>query len=175
MSNTLLFTFIIIISYIIIILGDGMNKKGFTLIELLAVILILSIISLIAIAAVNNTVNHAKKETAKRNAETYFKAVESFVGLTLIDKEHEPVSDGKYTVTELSEKGVELQNTLPKSGKVTIKNNKVSRMDINVGDYDVLYEDEKYKVDEHHENLLEVEDVDFTFDGMKERQRVASG
>ena len=145
------------------------KNKGFTLIELLAVILVLSIISLIAVVGVNNIVTHAKKGAAQRNAEIYKKAVDNLVALSMASNQVEVLNDGIYKVEDLADKGLELDNTLPKNGKVKITNGEVSYMDIYVSDYDVLYEKEKYSVDKHRENLLSITDCNFTFNGMESR------
>ena len=145
------------------------QNRGFTLVELLAVILVLSFISLIAIPTISGLVNNAKKSATQRSAEMYLKSVNSFISLSKIDSSIELLSDNIYTVANLKERGVKLENTLPKSGKVTISNGKVSRMDINIENYDVLFENEKYSVSDHKENLLSVTDCNFTFDGMESR------
>lgn len=53
-----------------------MRKKGFTLIELLAVIIILAILMLIAVPAVLTTLNTAKKNAFKTQAQSIWKAAE---------------------------------------------------------------------------------------------------
>lgn len=51
-------------------------KKGFTLIELLAVIIILAILMVIAVPSVLNTLNTAKLNTFKTQAQSIWKAAE---------------------------------------------------------------------------------------------------
>ena len=56
-----------------------MRKKGFTLIELLAVIVVLAIIALIATPMVLNTIEKARKGAAEASANTYLKAIETYI------------------------------------------------------------------------------------------------
>ena len=54
-----------------------MKKRGFTLIELLAVIVVLAIIALIATPLVLNTIEDARKGSAKSSGYTYIRELET--------------------------------------------------------------------------------------------------
>ena len=113
-----------------------MRKKGFTLIELLAVIVILAIISLIATPIVLNTINSSRDKTLETSIRNYIRAVEN--NLLVRDMGDKMVASGTYqimsngniclsgTVTACTNIfQVDVDNTYPTSGSITIQNNKV--------------------------------------------------
>ena len=60
------------------------NKKGFTLIELLAVIVILAVIALIATPVVMNSIEEARKGSAKNAGFGVVKAIEHDISLQIL-------------------------------------------------------------------------------------------
>ncbi len=134
------------------------NKKGFTLIELLAVIVVLAIIALIATPIVMNTIKNAKKGAAERTADNYVKAVEQKVAESRIDGTK--IANGTYNIqpdgnlcpasgcgeNDKDKITVDMSGNKPSSGTVTISNGGVSQSEttMTVGDYDVVYRDNKY-------------------------------
>ena len=130
------------------------NKKGFTLIELLAVIVVLAIIALIATPIVMNTIKNAKKGAAERTADNYIKQVETAVAEAKL--ENKSVPNGTYDIDgngNLTGAGlpdgkleINMSGNKPTSGTVTISNGGVLQAGttMTVGDYDVIYKDNKY-------------------------------
>ena len=141
------------------------NKKGFTLIELLAVIVVLAIIALIATPIVMNTIKNAKKGAAERTADNYIKQVETAVATAKLDSDGVP--DGIYTIDgegnltgESLPNGkltIDMKGNKPKSGTITIKNGQVTNDSmITVGDYGIVYDDNKIKAVEKDDSYYGV-------------------
>ena len=119
-----------------------MNKKGFTLIELLAVILILGIIALIAIPIVTNVIEDSKKEAAKDSVLSYIKAINDQNSLhKLQPNKYEKIESGNIEDLNINVKGEK-----PKSGSVTITNNKVTALNACIHGYNVIFENNKVTV-----------------------------
>ena len=125
-----------------------MNKKGFTLIELLAVIVILSIIALIAVPTVLNIIEKARSGASKTSAQSYVKAVETYLVTSEIDSSLEKLKAGEtYTVTKLNNL-VELKGTKPTAGSVVISNKKgVASAKLTIDGYIINYDGENYTIE----------------------------
>ncbi len=117
--------------------------------------MVLAIIALIATPIVMNTIKNAKKGAAERTADNYIKQVET----TIAEKklENNPLADGPYTIDgngNLAGNGltepvtIEMSGNKPTSGTVTISNGMVSKDGaiMKVGDFNMLYSDEKFTV-----------------------------
>ena len=134
------------------------NKKGFTLIELLAVIVVLAIIALIATPIVMNTIKNAKKGAAERTADNYIKQVETAVAEAKLGNNSVP--DGMYSIqqdgnicpivgcgeNDKDKIPIDMSGNKPTKGTVVISNGEVLQngTTMTVGDYDVIYRDNKY-------------------------------
>ena len=70
------------------------NKKGFTLIELLAVIVILAVIALIATPVVMNSIEEARKGSAKNAGFGVIKAIEHDISLQILSDPSWQVDNG---------------------------------------------------------------------------------
>lgn len=88
-------------------------NKGFTLIELLAVIVILAIIALIATPVILGVVETARKGAAQSSILGYIDAVEKQVMINEMDETKKEITDGKYTIDELTKAGVTVKGELP--------------------------------------------------------------
>lgn len=96
------------------------NRKGFTLIELLAVIIILAILMLIAVPAVLNTLNTAKQNAFKTQAQSIWKAAEQQYIIDSMGTGGQTCYD--HTDTNLTTGGaatLTFQVTLDSTGKAT--------------------------------------------------------
>ena len=98
------------------------NKKGFTLVELLAVIVILIVITLFALNKISEVMKKNNQNTVSANALTYIKAIENSASLSRITGD---LTDGNYTVEQLTESGIKVSGTKPNSGKVLLVEGKV--------------------------------------------------
>ena len=116
------------------------NKKGFTLIELLAVIVILAIIALIATPIILNMIENAKKGAAKDSAYGYIEAIEynnSMADLGL-NNNYTKIPDGNdLDITTL---GVKVKGSKPASGTITIKKGNVTKAELCINNYKVIYD-----------------------------------
>lgn len=88
-------------------------NKGFTLIELLAVIVILAIIALIATPVILGVVETARKGAAQSSILGYIDAVEKQVMINEMDDTKKEITDGEYTIGELTTAGVTAKGELP--------------------------------------------------------------
>ena len=143
-------------------LGDNMNKKGFTLIELLAVILIIGVISLIAIPSVSKLIEESKRKAAKQNANTYVKEVEKNIVVKEIET-GKPTEDGKYSVEDINDMGMDIKGKVPDYGYVDIKKNKVENYNLIYDEYNVKEKDGEVTVEvlDDINNPAKVDDVYF--------------
>ncbi len=116
------------------------NKKGFTLIELLAVIVILAIVALIAVPIVLKLIERSKVGSAKASAESYIKAVSTYVVTSNIDKSKlKLVQNHKY---DINKELVIDDNIYKITNLMDLKGSKPTGID----DYIIL--DEKNKIKE---------------------------
>ena len=110
-----------------------MKNKAFTLIELLAVIVILAIIALIATPIITSLIDKAEKDSELMSAKMYIDGVDKSI-LTynisnkLKDATCEVESDGNLDCNGTKVE-VNVQNTKAVSGKITIENRKVSKVE----------------------------------------------
>jgi prepilin-type N-terminal cleavage/methylation domain-containing protein len=110
-----------------------MKEKAFTLIELLAVIVILAIIALIATPIITSLIDKAEKDSELMSAKMYIDGVDKSI-LTynisnkLKDATCEVESDGNLDCNGTKVE-VNVQNTKAVSGKITIENRKVSKVE----------------------------------------------
>ena len=132
------------------------NTKGFTLIELLAVIVVLAIIALIATPIVLNLINTARRGAAESSATAYVKGVENAVLSTMVQNTDSvicasyDVKDKTITCTDATEKEkvggvltVDVDGTVPESGKINFTDRSVSDATFKIGSYDITYKDGK--------------------------------
>lgn len=117
-----------------------MKKKGFTLVELLAVIVILAIIAVIATPIILGVIEKSKKGAAKNSAQGYIEAVEKQIAINLLDEDTiNEITDGVYTVNELTNKKVKVKGDKPSEGWVEIEKKQVVSYSIKIGEYVVTY------------------------------------
>ena len=101
-----------------------MKTNGFTLIELLAVIVILAIIALIATPMVLNTIEEAKKGSAKSSGYAYISGLETGLASYMIKNSGASYNAGKYSVSTLStDLEISLKGETPSEGNICIENN----------------------------------------------------
>ena len=103
-----------------------MRNKAFTLVELLAVIIILGALALIVTPVVLNIINDSKRSTAMVNADEYIKAVNDKIVESLDTTVSTPILDGTYTISDLTDLGVEVSGSMPTGRSVTIDGKRVS-------------------------------------------------
>jgi len=133
-----------------------MNKKGFTLVELLAVIVILAIIALIATPVILNVIEKSKKGAAKNSALGYTEAVEKQIAINLLDEDTiNEITDGVYTVNELTNKKVKVKGDKPSEGWVEIEKKQVVSYSIKIGDYVITYNNKKIETTKNGEIATE--------------------
>lgn len=128
-----------------------MNKsknKGFTLIELLAVIIIISIVAVVAVPKILDVIENSKRQTSIESGQLYARAVNQNMTFSSLDsnKYKQFLKAGKsvYSVKELS--SVTVKNK-PKSGSVTINNNRVTEVDLCINEYNVIYNNGKWNAE----------------------------
>lgn len=121
------------------------SNKGFTLIELLAVIVILAIIALIATPIILNVIDTARKGAKESSALGYIDAVEKQVMLAEVDTASVKIAAGTYSVTSLTNAGVEVKGEMPADeGIVTIDaKGAVTKAWLEYDNYNVYYDGTK--------------------------------
>ena len=125
-------------------------KRGFTLIELLAVIVILAVIVLIAIPVVLDVIDKSQEKTMLIGAKRYIDAVNQAILISGLDDNR--VNDGVYKILEngnicleydsdnkcIKELKVESQGDKPPSGEITIKDQEVEDVILNLNDKTIM-------------------------------------
>ena len=126
-----------------------MKKKGFTLVELLAVIVILAIIAVIATPIILGVIEKSKKGAAENSALGYTEAVEKQIAINLLDEDTiNEITDGVYTVNELTSKEVKVKGDKPTEASwVEIEKKQVVSYSIKIGDYVVTYNKKTKKIE----------------------------
>ena len=114
------------------------NKNGFTLVELMAVVIILIVIVLISINLINKSIDESHRKSIVANAGTYIKAVEDFVAIQSLTNSN--YKNNIFSVSQLTEAGVELSGTKPDNGTIHIVEKEVVEVCLNYGDYYIEYE-----------------------------------
>ena len=158
-----------------------MRKKGFTLIELLAVIVVLAIIALIATPMVLNTIEKARKGAAESSANTYLKAIETYIVRAELDSSKPKLQAGveyqlsstNYEVASLADPEttfindlVEVKGDKPESGYVIVNTDgTVEKIEMIMNNYPVMCTEEKCNVVEKEYESYEVAD-EVTIDGV---------
>ena len=158
-----------------------MRKKGFTLIELLAVIVVLAIIALIATPMVLNTIEKARKGAAEASANTYLKAIETYIVRAELDSSKPKLQAGveyqlsstNYEVASLADPEttfindlVEVKGDKPESGYVIVNTDgTVEKIEMIMNNYPVMCTEEKCNVVEKEYEAYEVAD-EVTIDGV---------
>ena len=94
------------------------NNKGFTLIELLAVIVILAVIALIATPVVMNSIEEARKGSARNAAYGTVKAIEHDVALKILAQEEIPAVYDE-------DSNIDIQGTAPEKMNVPITDGEI--------------------------------------------------
>ena len=128
------------------------NKKGFTLIELLAVIVILAVIALIATPVVMNSIEEARRGSARNAAFGFVKAVEHEISLNILsnpgyqvhidgeeddDVEENPGTfTGFYWVSEPND----LQGTAPTEIRLEVEDNEIIGGGLCINGYSLEYQ-----------------------------------
>lgn len=142
-----------------------MNKKGFTLVELLAVIVILAIIALIATPVILNVIEKSKKGAAKNSAQGYIEAVEKQIAINLLDEDTiNEITDGVYTVNELTNKKVKVKGDKPTEASwVEIEKKQVVSYSIKIGDYVVTYNKKNKKIETTKNGKIALEPIRFKY------------
>ena len=119
------------------------NKKGFTLIELLAVIVILAVIALIATPVVMNSIEEARKGSAKNAGFGVIKAIEHDISLRILANSSEQVSAADYnyiytaapTDSNTFPTSVDIQGTRPNRVTLTISANEITGGSLCINNY----------------------------------------
>ena len=120
-----------------------MKKKGFTLVELLAVIVILAIIAVIATPIILGVIEKSKKGAVENSALGYTEAVEKQIARNLLDEDAtNDITDGVYTVNDLTSKRVKVKGDTPSEGWVKIEKKQVVSYSLKIGNYVVTYNKE---------------------------------
>ena len=119
-----------------------MKRKGFTLIELLAVIVVLAIIALIATPIVMNTIEKSKKGAAERTADSYVRAIETYIATFYVENGFSEDATGTLPVEALNEE-IEVKGDKPTSGWVEVEQGVVIDYELEIGDYTVIYDKDK--------------------------------
>ena len=137
-----------------------LNNKAFTLIELLAVIVILAIIALIATPIVIDIISDTKESSLLRSAEFYIDGVEFSISSAKLN--NRTIKNGKYNIlengnmcledydettkefkdkdsdVENNELVIEVNGDKPNSGVVTVTNGEISDISLNLGNKDIV-------------------------------------
>lgn len=122
------------------------RSKGFTLIELLAVIVILAIIALIATPTILGVIEKARKGAAESSALGYIDAVEKQIAINTLDYNKANITDGVYTVAQLTTAGVNVKGQKPRDDSIVkVEKNQVVDYSLKIGDYVVDYDATKKK------------------------------
>ena len=118
-----------------------MKKRGFTLIELLAVIVVLAIIALIATPMVLNTIEDARKGSAKSSGYTYISELETSLAKNMI-KNVGASYTGLYDVATLTtDLNITLKGDTPSEGNICIGSNGiVTKASLKINGYVVNYD-----------------------------------
>ena len=138
------------------------NKNGFTLIELLAVIVVLAIIALIATPMILNTIDDAKKGSAKSSGYGYINGLETSLASYMLRNNGVSYSAGKYDIATLNtDLDVTVKGEKPSEGKVCVSSDgTVTKASLKVNGYIISYDGKEVK----NTDLKEVEDI--TCDGV---------
>ena len=124
------------------------KNKGFTLIELLAVIIIISIITVVAVPKILDVVENSKKQTSIESGQLYTRAVNQSIAFSDLGSNNYSsfLKSGQsvYSVKELS--SVTVKNK-PKSGSVTINNNRVTGANLCINEYNVIFNNGKWSAE----------------------------
>ena len=134
-----------------------MKKKGFTLIELLAVIVVLAIIALIATPMILNTIDDAKKGSAKSSGYGYINSLETSLASYMLRNNGVSYSAGKYDIATLNtDLDVTVKGEKPSEGKVCVSSDgTVTKASLKVNGYIVSYDGKEVK----NTDLKEIEDI----------------
>ena len=127
------------------------NKKGFTLIELLAVIVILAVIALIATPVVMNSIEEARKGSARNAAFGFVKAVEHQISLSILSTPSYQVHDDGVTDLDVTCSGTpeictwetvpnDLQGTPPDEVALIVENNEIVDGGLCINGYSLEYQ-----------------------------------
>ena len=124
-----------------------MKKKGFTRIELLAVIVVLAIIAVIATPMVLNTIDEARKGSAKSSGYGYINGLETSLASYMLKNNGTSYSAGKYDVSTLNtDLAVTVKGDAPSEGKVCVASNgTVTKASLKVSGYIVYYDGKEVK------------------------------
>ena len=122
-----------------------MKQKGFTLIELLAVIVVLAIIAVIATPMVLNTIEDARKGSAKSSGYTYISEVETSLAKYMLKNSGVSYNAGKYDVSTLTtDLEIALKGDTPSEGNVCIgSSGTVTKASLKINGYIVSYDGKK--------------------------------
>ncbi len=108
------------------------NQKGFTLIELLAVIVILAVIALIATPVVMNSIEEARRGSARNTAYGVVKSVEHDIAIRVLEEPdfqihgEENADIYNYEGIEEFDDSFDIQGTIPSILRLEFTNNEIS-------------------------------------------------
>ena len=126
----------------------GNKNKGFTLIELLAVIIIISIIAVVAVPKILDVVESSKKQTSIESGQLYTRAVNQHMAFSDVDSnEYKSFFQSGKSVYNVQELNFVAVKNKPKSGSVTIDNNRVVGANLCINEYNVVYNDGKWSAE----------------------------
>ena len=124
------------------------NEKGFTLIELLAVIVILAVIALIATPVVMNSIEEARKGSAKNAGFGVLKAIEHDISLRILSESSTQIAEDAYNYDYVStptdsntfsigteNDDIDVQGTRPNAVELTIDANEITGGHMCVNNY----------------------------------------